>query len=580
MSKITDYDEVTSLNLSVTLFDVSTDLSGFKTRGITGTNLKTALGIDGFLSETPTTEKSILLNGNNWGYKQGANDLFKMLANTLQAYFGGDLAVGGSTFVSDASLSLNSTTKGLRLNNLTTANREAILTPSKGLLLYDSDTDTPYFGNGTTWSVLGNDNLATKDIVLNRAVATIKTNTVDNTSGLKITNNNDDYILTLLGDRSANFGGDVSILGNLIISGTTTTVNSTVTTIKDPILTLGGDSPPVSDDNKDRGMEFRWYDGAAKIGFFGFDDSTGRLTFIPDGTNTSEVFTGALGDVDFAKGFFTGFQLSTAPTVGYALVSDASGNGTWQAVTGGLYGGDGSLVEDTDVTMNAFGLNFKGNQTTFKGINDAAGTFSFRAENDSNTHSIKYSNTGVFTNTGDIVTGRIGTAGAIFGSGRVMDIKGTGANIGILRAHTGNGSISFGLAGANDPRIVLIDNTGTTKGNLRSAGVSYFIDAFAIGQSSVDSGVIFQTIAGDVKHEGLTDEYTLFVDHSSDRVGMGVAVPTEKLDLLGNINISGVFKVGGTAGLSETISFGGGGTGDIATMTFIGGIYTSKTLVP
>ena len=104
---------------------------------------------------------------------------------------------------------------------------------------------------------------------------------------------------------SNNFEGDLivegslNISGNLTVDGTTTTVNSTVTTIDDPIMTLGGDTAPGSDDNKDRGIEFRWHDGSsAKVGFFGFDDSTGNFTFIPDATNSSEVFSGNKGTVD------------------------------------------------------------------------------------------------------------------------------------------------------------------------------------------------------------------------------------------------------------------------------------------
>jgi len=95
---------------------------------------------------------------------------------------------------------------------------------------------------------------------------------------------------------NANIGGNAIITGNLTVNGTTTTVNSTTTTLDDPILTLGGDTAPTSDDNKDRGVEFRYYTGGvAKVGFFGYDDSTGFLTYIPDATNTSEVFSGAVG---------------------------------------------------------------------------------------------------------------------------------------------------------------------------------------------------------------------------------------------------------------------------------------------
>ena len=100
-------------------------------------------------------------------------------------------------------------------------------------------------------------------------------------------------------NTGAKVSGELQVTGDLTVSGTTTTVNSTVVTLDDPILTLGGDTAPSVDDNKDRGVEFRWHDGsAAKVGFFGFDDSTGRFTFIPDATNTSEVFSGTKGDLD------------------------------------------------------------------------------------------------------------------------------------------------------------------------------------------------------------------------------------------------------------------------------------------
>jgi hypothetical protein len=96
-----------------------------------------------------------------------------------------------------------------------------------------------------------------------------------------------------------NVGGNFVLTGNLTVNGTTTTVNSTTTTLDDPIITLGGDTAPASDDNKDRGVEFRWHNSTvAKLGFFGFDDSTGKFTFIPDATNASEVFSGTKGTLD------------------------------------------------------------------------------------------------------------------------------------------------------------------------------------------------------------------------------------------------------------------------------------------
>ena len=136
-------------------------------------------------------------------------------------------------------------------------------------------------------------------------------------------------------------GGNFAVTGNLTVNGTTTTVNSTTTTVDDPIFTVGGDSAPSSDDNKDRGIEFRYHNGsAAKVGFFGFDDSTGKFTFISDATNNSEVFSGSAGDVAFGGIAGTSLALSgaitsydgSAPTNGQILMGHTS-NGDMQLGT-------------------------------------------------------------------------------------------------------------------------------------------------------------------------------------------------------------------------------------------------------
>jgi hypothetical protein len=138
--------------------------------------------------------------------------------------------------------------------------------------------------------------------------------------------------ITTIGAATAT---SLSVTGNLTVNGTTTTVNSTTVTVDDPILTLGGDTAPTVDDNKDRGIEFRWHNGtAAKVGFFGFDDSTGYLTFIPDATNTSEVFSGTMGDIQATnfRGALIG-NASTATTAGNVTGTVAIANGGTGATT-------------------------------------------------------------------------------------------------------------------------------------------------------------------------------------------------------------------------------------------------------
>lgn len=142
---------------------------------------------------------------------------------------------------------------------------------------------------------------------------------------------------------------NITVDGNLTVNGTTTTVNSTTVTIDDPIFTLGGDSAPAADDNKDRGIEFRWHNGsAAKLGFFGFDDSTGRFTFIPDATNASEVFSGTQGDIDANGYYIGGTSVLNSTTLGSTVVNSSLtsvgtiATGTWQGTAiGTVYGGTG-----------------------------------------------------------------------------------------------------------------------------------------------------------------------------------------------------------------------------------------------
>jgi hypothetical protein len=104
---------------------------------------------------------------------------------------------------------------------------------------------------------------------------------------------------TINTEDNVNIDGSVTIDGNLIVNGSQTSIESTAVYVEDPIFTLGGNTAPTSDDNKDRGIEFRWHNGSsAKLGFFGFNDSTGKFTFIPDATNASDVYSGTRGTLD------------------------------------------------------------------------------------------------------------------------------------------------------------------------------------------------------------------------------------------------------------------------------------------
>jgi hypothetical protein len=201
----------------------------------------------------------------------------------------------------------------------------SIVAASATMGLFDTTATTVNAFGATTTLNLGYDSTAASTTNISTgAVANATTKTVNiGTGGASGSTTNINLGSASGGTVTVN--NNLAVTGNLTVNGTTTTVNSTTVTLDDPILTLGGDTAPSTDDNKDRGIEFRWHNGsAAKVGFFGFDDSTGRFTFIPDATNTSEVFSGTTGILDVASITGSAASWTTARTI--TLAGDLSGN--------------------------------------------------------------------------------------------------------------------------------------------------------------------------------------------------------------------------------------------------------------
>jgi hypothetical protein len=117
--------------------------------------------------------------------------------------------------------------------------------------------------------------------------------TLDNTTGL-----NDGDIIS----------GDANIPANTTItvdSGTEVTISNALTggiaSGTELTFTQG------ADDNMDRGIEYKYYNGSLRTGFFGYDESgiseglvtTFYFTYIPDATNSGNVFSGTRGSAYF-----------------------------------------------------------------------------------------------------------------------------------------------------------------------------------------------------------------------------------------------------------------------------------------
>lgn len=153
-----------------------------------------------------------------------------------------------------------------------------------------------------------------------------------------------DINLTAGGNVNVSPGtGKMIVNGDLEVIGTTTKIDTIVVTVADPVLTLGGNIPVLIDDNKDRGIEFKYNDGVTpRTGFFGYSDATNCFTFIPQATNTNEVFSGAVGNVCFGGGNFTSINSTGPNTLGTTSITDLT-------ITGSITGPIGLSTEHLSI---------------------------------------------------------------------------------------------------------------------------------------------------------------------------------------------------------------------------------------
>lgn len=301
--------------------------------------------------------------------------------------------------------------------------------------------------------------------------------------------------------------GNLSLTGNLTVNGTTTTVNSTTVTVDDPIFTLGGDVAPTVDDNKDRGIEFRWHNGtAAKVGFFGYDDSTGYLTFIPDATNTSEVFSGTQGDIQASnfRGALVG-NASTATTLQTARnINGVSFNGSTDITVADstklpLSGGTltGALTVPTVFTVNAQGA--EGGEIVLK------------------------KGTGQTGLSGDVVLDTLGSIFRIFENGgtfrqftfdlttgNISGVNGILANINGNAATVTNGVVTTGSY-ANPSWITSLSETKVLPSQTGHSGKYLTTNGTATSWSTVSGGINYTRITSNTT---LVDKQGVIADTS------------------------------------------------------------------
>lgn len=303
--------------------------------------------------------------------------------------------------------------------------------------------------------------------------------------------------------------GTVVFNSNVQINGTTYNVFSTVTNIQDPIISLGGVTGPVVDDNKDRGIEFKWNDsGISKVGFFGFKDALQRFVFIPDGVNVNEVFSGSYGSVQFGDGFFNNLSLQNGTISGVNTLSGGIVNIVATSGNVNITPTSGSNVLLPFSTPIAFGNTTNSIQTTSAGTMLLTSSMNTTIQASTGTITLN-ANTGVgIPNNVPLYFGSLTT-----GTSLSAVTSGTATNL-LLTNSQGNIDLtpasSFGSIQipANNPI-----NFSSTTNQIYSDGTALFINGYN-GVNFASSNVTFSgnvTVTGTINASNTTFDFNDYI---------------------------------------------------------------------
>ena len=258
--------------------------------------------------------------------------------------------------------------------------------------------------------------------------------------------------LTVVGDVNAQ--SNLIVTGNLTVNGTTSTVNSTTVTIDDPVFTLGGDTAPASNDGKDRGIEFRYYDGSAKLGFFGFDRGTSEFAFMTSATNSSEVFSGTDGALRAGSLHVTG--AGTSVDIDNNLNVDGTATVDGQIISQLAQGTAPFVVASTTKVNNL-------NADLLDGLNTSA--------TDTTGNSVVIRSSGNFSANQITVNSGTGSSAGILGNVSTADAWKTARTLTIDGVVDGSVSIN----GASDPTLSVTFNDADITALAAQSGTGYMV---------------------------------------------------------------------------------------------------------
>ena len=395
------------------------------------------------------------------------------------------------------------------------------------------------------------------------------------------------------GDFSAR---SVTLTGDLVVQGTTFTVNSTVTNVSDPIFTIGGGAAgaaPSADDNKDRGVAFQWHNGtAAKIGFFGYDDSTGFMTFVPDATITNEVVSGTKGSLDVNLAGGTTGQLvyqSAANTTAFAgpgtagqiLVSGGAGAPVYTN-TGSIYvnravtadsatGSAGSVANALTIGSGLSGGSFNGSSAvtiTNLGVTSLAGTAPIAVSASTGSVTVSLTTASTYVANATKVDTIAQTANANYfvtfvdsnNATSTQEVVGTTSTLTINPATGAVGGTSLTLSGAT------VSSSTTTGALVVAGGLGVGGNLNVGGTVTVGSGAASVSSTGDLTLTATGGNVTTTNIVVISNTSGVTSAATGALRVAGGVGVGGGLYVGGVVTATSFVgAFAGSVTGNADT---------------
>jgi len=316
--------------------------------------------------------------------------------------------------------------------------------------------------------------------------------------------------------------GNLILNNNLVVNGSTVSMNTDTVTINDPIITLGNNT---STDIYDRGVDFKWYNGAeVKNGFIGFKQSSGNFVLYNDASNINNVYNGTTGSLQIKS-------LVCDVSMGIAPLTITSSTLVINLNADLLDGLTGSQFMRSDISTsclgNISGANITASDTISGSIlisNIASGTAPL----------IVTSSTLVTNLNVDLLDGLNNT--------QFMRSDISTSCLGNIGIGTTNPQATLDVSGTILSKFIKIQNTGLNSYvNIKTdTSVSGFDLVSEINTNNAyiiqrdNASMIFRT----------NDSERMRVD-ANGNVGIGIITPSAALDVSGNLNYTGnLYKSG------------------------------------